>query len=291
MYVSAGRALLVTVLVLTLPGAGQARAASTDATSATSLVGAFDALSAAAPRIDDKVLQLALNAASCAIAQGTGGNGLLTVIDYSRPSIEPRLWVFDLQRKALLFEELVAHGMGSGGKNATRFSNEEGSLASSVGLFTTSEVYSGKHGRSLRLDGLEEGFNDNARNRAIVLHAAQYVNTKVARALGRIGRSWGCPAVRPAIVDPLIDTIKEGSLIFVYYPHADWLKQSRFIGACRQIANPTSSTQAGINAEAVRTTAEARGETPFRHWLYVLDPSSFFFTLFRSTIPLPHAWH
>jgi hypothetical protein len=157
---------------------------------------------------------------------------LLTVIDYSKPSTEPRLWVLDLARERVLFEERVAHGQGSGDNYATRFSNLEGSHQTSLGLFRTADTYVGTNGYSLRLDGLEPGVNDRARERAIVMHGAPYVSEGNIRTLGRLGRSHGCPALRPAIAREVIDTIKDGSLVFAYYPDRQWLNGSRFLNGC-----------------------------------------------------------
>lgn len=179
------------------------------------------------------VLELALAAARCALA---GGDVLdpatLTVIDYSRPSIEERLWVFDLRSGELVHRELVAHGEGTGADLATRFSNEPDSHQSSLGLFVTDAPYVGKHGYSLRLRGLEPGVNDRAWERAIVIHGAEYVSRGAIASLGRLGRSWGCPAVRPAVARGMIDRIKGGGLVFAYYPDPEWLASSRFLGAC-----------------------------------------------------------
>ena len=136
----------------------------------------------------------------------------------------------DLRTRALLFEEVVSHGRGSGLAMATSFSNKPESNRSSLGLYRTAETYIGKHGYSLRLDGLEPGVNDKARERAIVMHAADYVNPVAARAQGYLGRSLGCPALRPAISRSLIDTVKNGSLVFAYYPDRTWLKGSRYLG-------------------------------------------------------------
>lgn len=143
---------------------------------------------------------------------------VVALIDYSRPSTEPRLWVFDLRRNRLLFEELVAHGKNSGENVPVRFSNAPGSLMSSLGVFVTAETYNGQHGYSLRLDGLDKGVNDNSRERAIVVHGADYVDPALALRQGRIGRSFGCPAVRPAISKQLIDTVRGGAVFFAYYP-------------------------------------------------------------------------
>jgi hypothetical protein len=162
-------------------------------------------------------LHAALAAFAEAANQGTVARpDLLTVIDYTRPSTEPRLWVLDLQRGSVLYHELVAHGKRSG-ENVTRaFSNAEGSLMTSLGLFVTDTSYVGSNGYSLRLRGLEAGINDNAFARAIVIHGATYVSQAIADKLGRLGRSWGCPAVRSEIARKLIDTIKGGTAIYAY---------------------------------------------------------------------------
>ena len=154
---------------------------------------------------------------------------LLTVIDYSVSSSLPRLFVFDLAARKLLFRELVAHGKNSGGDMASYFSNDPGSLASSLGLFISEDTYVGHNGYSLRLRGLEEGVNDMASDRAIVLHGAYYVSSEAVRVLGRLGRSWGCPAVRAEVAHKLIDTIRGGSAIFAYYPEKSWLETSLFL--------------------------------------------------------------
>jgi hypothetical protein len=183
--------------------------------------------------LDSKVLRLALSAAACAKRAGAVANErLLTVIDYSKASTLPRLWVLDLEREQVLFEELVAHGRGSGDNFATRFSNREGSHQTSLGLFRTADTYVGGNGYSLRLDGLEQGINDRARERAIVMHGAPYVNETISRALGRLGRSHGCPALRQAVARTVIDTIKQGSLVFAYFPDPTWLRGSRFLNGC-----------------------------------------------------------
>jgi hypothetical protein len=191
-------------------------------------------LSSAETTIDPKVLKLALQATTCATKQGVVERPpTLTVIDYSRPSTKPRLWVVDLATRKVLFEELVAHGQGSGDNLATKFSDKPDSHQSSLGLFLTAETYTGKHGYSLRLQGLENGVNSRARERAIVMHAAAYVTAATVNALGRLGRSWGCPALGPDVAKRVIDTIKGGSLLFSYYPDQSWLEGSKFLsGGC-----------------------------------------------------------
>ncbi|HEV8395737.1 MAG TPA: murein L,D-transpeptidase catalytic domain family protein [Vicinamibacterales bacterium] len=179
------------------------------------------------------VFDLALGAAACAVRSGSIPDlATLTVIDYSRPSTEKRMWVFDLRTRALLYEELVAHGRGSGDNVATSFSNQAESHQSSLGLFRTEDTYVGKNGYSLRLRGLDAGFNDRAFDRAIVIHGAPYVSDTFARAQGRLGRSWGCPALREGIAREVIDTVKGRGLVFAYYPDPAWLAESKYLGDC-----------------------------------------------------------
>ena len=183
--------------------------------------------------LDPSVLRLALSALNCAVRLGDiSAPPTLTVIDYSRPSVDRRMWVFDVQSGRLLFHELVAHGRNTGENLATRFSDEMNSRQSSIGLFTTADTYVGSNGYSLRLDGLEKGFNAQARARAIVVHGAPYVDANLAASQGRIGRSWGCPALREAVARRVIDTISGGGVIFSYYPDSQWLKSSRFLNGC-----------------------------------------------------------
>ena len=153
----------------------------------------------------------------------------MTIIDYALPSTEPRLWVLDLDRAAVLQNELVAHGQGTGANYAREFSNRNGSKQSSLGLFATGRTYQGRHGYSLYLHGLEPGVNDLAFERTIVIHGAEYVTEHFARRHGRLGLSWGCPALRPEISTEIIDEIKDGSALFAYYPDEAWLGSSEFL--------------------------------------------------------------
>jgi hypothetical protein len=183
--------------------------------------------------INPQVFGLALAATGCAIRAGAVAiPTTLAVIDYSKPSTTPRLWVYDLTQRALVAEELVAHGQGSGDNIPTRFSNDPDSHASSLGLFVTEGTYVGKNGYSLRLNGLDTGFNDHAMTRAIVMHGASYVSQVVAKTIGRIGRSWGCPALSPQTAHRVIDRLKGGGLVFAYYPDQQWLSSSRYLGGC-----------------------------------------------------------
>jgi hypothetical protein len=227
-------AVLTAVLIVSgLPGLGRVRAA--DRVPAL-MKGALTATTwsrAEIGSVNPHVFELALSAAACAVKSGSIENlATLTVIDYSKPSTEKRLWVFDLRARTLRYEELVAHGSGSGENIARSFSNEPETHQSSLGLFRTEDSYMGKNGYSLRLQGLDSGFNDRAYERAIVMHGAPYVSEDVARAQGRLGRSWGCPALRSGIAREVIDTVKGSGLIFAYYPDERWLESSRYLGDC-----------------------------------------------------------
>jgi len=145
-------------------------------------------------------------------------NEILTLIDFSLSSTEERLWVIDIKNNAILFQSLVAHGRNSGDEFATNFSNKPESHQSSLGFYSTGETYYGKHGYSLRLDGLEKGINNNARRRAIVIHGASYVSNTFIENNGRLGRSFGCPALPKEDTNELIDLIKNQSCLYIYYP-------------------------------------------------------------------------
>ncbi|HET6805540.1 MAG TPA: murein L,D-transpeptidase catalytic domain family protein [Frateuria sp.] len=214
---------LVTVALFLAPAAAGASPTDADALAR--------ALSRAAPAANPKVLALATRALKC--VQRSMPTNTLSVIDYSLPSTTPRLWVFELRRQPrLLFHEWVAHGRNSGDNLATRFSNTPGSLMSSLGTFVTDGTYTGHNGYSLRLKGIDGRFNDRAEERAIVIHGARYVSKAFASSQGRLGRSWGCPAVRAGVAHKLIDAIARQSVVFAYYPDQRWLQTSRLLGDC-----------------------------------------------------------
>jgi len=190
-----------------------------------------DILKSQASNIDTNVLRLSLIAYMNAEKRGISNKEILTVIDYSKPSSERRMWVFDLKHGRALYNTWVTHGKNSGAAYATSFSNNPGSLKSSFGVFVAAEPYFGKNGYSVRLRGLERGINDNAYERAIVIHGARYANPDIIRTYGQIGRSWGCPAVSESVSRPLINTIKGDSVVFAYYPDRNWLSHSRFLTA------------------------------------------------------------
>ncbi len=172
-----------------------------------------------APDLKPVVISEAVSAMKCAQNNGVGKlANRLAIIDYTIPSRKPRLWVVDLKNKKLLFEEYVAHGQGSGEDIPNAFSDREGSHQSSLGLYLTDATYEGGNGYSLKLQGLSRGFNESAMRRQIVMHGAPYVNPDATSALGRLGRSWGCPAVRTEVAAPIIDTLKSGQFIYAYGP-------------------------------------------------------------------------
>lgn len=154
---------------------------------------------------------------------------LLTLIDFTLPSTEKRLWVIDVEKGKILLNTVVAHGRNTGELMATNFSNTHESFQSSLGFYKTAETYHGKHGYSLRLDGLEKGFNDQARARAIVIHGAEYAREEFAKTTGRLGRSLGCPALPPELSAKVIDLIKGGSLLFIYGKDDKYLRQSALV--------------------------------------------------------------
>ncbi|HEU4828945.1 MAG TPA: murein L,D-transpeptidase catalytic domain family protein [Gemmatimonadales bacterium] len=175
---------------------------------------------AASAGLRTEILDLALRAHARVRKAGRTSSPILTVIDYGLPSRERRLWVLDTEKGTVLERELVAHGNRTGGDIASVFSNRAGSNQSSLGTFVTGKTYFGKHGKSLRLHGLDDGLNDRAFERAIVIHGADYVNEGIIGQLGRLGRSQGCPALSPEASARIIDLIKDGSVVFSYHPSA-----------------------------------------------------------------------
>lgn len=179
----------------------------------------FSELQKVAPELKPQALQAGLAALQKLERAGAKvRSDVLGIIDYSLPSSQRRFWIFDLQRGQLLFHELVAHGKNSGDNFAKRFSNAPNSLMTSLGVYVTGDSFIGQHGLGLRLNGLDKGENDNSLIRAIVIHGAWYVSEGLARKYGEIGRSWGCPAVRPEVSRQLIHTLEGGAVLLAYYP-------------------------------------------------------------------------
>lgn len=143
---------------------------------------------------------------------------ILTLVDFSLSSNVKRLWVIDLSTNTILYNSLVAHGRNTGDEFANSFSNENSSFKSSLGFYSTGEIYNGKHGMSLKLDGLERGVNNNARERGVVIHSADYVSNSFIKNNKRLGRSLGCPAIPAESLNQIVNTIKNKSCLFIYHP-------------------------------------------------------------------------
>jgi len=156
---------------------------------------------------------------------------IITIVDFSQPSNKKRLYVVDLQNKQILFNTLVAHGRNSGTLWAKSFSNDGSSLKSSPGFYVTEDTYFGHNGYSLRLDGQEKNINDNALNRAVVMHGAPYVDQSAINSLGFLGRSWGCPAVPMSQHKAIINTIKDGTCLFIYSPDKNYTEKSTILNS------------------------------------------------------------
>ncbi len=186
-------------------------------------------LSKKAPDLDKKALRLALAAYQKAIINGLAKKPILTVIDYSKPSSTERLWVFDMNQDKLLFNTYVAHGKNSGGVIPNHFSNQISSKETSLGTYVTQDTYTGSHGYSLNIKGLEKGINDNAYTRRVVVHGAQYVEPNYIKNTGSAGRSWGCMAVAQTLSKTFINLIKDGSVIFAYYPDKQYFSNSHYV--------------------------------------------------------------
>ncbi len=198
------------------------------ATSAFDLNAETSHLAQKAPQLNKKVLKLALAAYQKASRKGAVKKPVLTVIDYSLPSSKQRMWVFDIRREKLLYNTYVAHGKNSGADVPHHFSNQSSSKETSLGTYVTRGTYMGSKGYSLNLQGLEKGFNDNAFNRRVVIHGAWYVEPDFIKRAGRAGRSWGCPSIAQTLAKPVINTIKNGSVVFAYYPDRNYLSHTGY---------------------------------------------------------------
>lgn len=178
--------------------------------------------------LDYQVFELALNGYNN-LKDNLKKKDILTIVDFSLPSSEKRMFVIDLKNKKLLYHTIVSHGVKSGELYATKFSNRNGSHQSSLGFYITENTYNGGNGYSLVINGMEKNINDQAKNRAVVIHGADYCSEKVIKQTGRLGRSYGCPALPRELNGPIINTIKEGSLLFIYAENNAYLAQSRIL--------------------------------------------------------------
>jgi hypothetical protein len=190
----------------------------------------YEALNLDSLELSREAFTYAVKGYSNLVAQGAiVKQDVLSIVDFTLPSSKKRLFIIDLVTGKLLFNTFVSHGRNSGMEQATRFSNDLNSFQSSLGFFVTGKTYKGEHGYSLRLDGLEKGINDNALNRGIVIHAANYVNEKMAKQRGYIGRSLGCPAVPVKLHRPIIQKIKDGSCLFLYGSDTNYPSKSSML--------------------------------------------------------------
>lgn len=188
-----------------------------------------DAIRAQAPTISPRAIETAISAYYHVAEQHLTHKPIVTIVDYSLPSDEKRLAVANVQTGKVLFYTYVAHGKGSGGKFATRFSNQPGSDASSLGVYLTGSTYFGEHGYSLRLHGLDPQFNGSAYRRDIVVHSAWYVGKAFAQVHGQLGRSWGCFALSRTVESAIVKLIRGATVLVGYYPDPQWLHSSPFL--------------------------------------------------------------
>ncbi|HMK26532.1 MAG TPA: murein L,D-transpeptidase catalytic domain family protein [Chitinophagaceae bacterium] len=201
------------------PADSAAKTSNTSASVIPALRSVYDSLHLSLKGLSQQAFDYAKQGLSILIAEGKLLNdSIISIVDFSEPSNKKRLFVIDLKNYKVLFNTLVAHGRNTGREWATSFSNQNESLKSSPGFYVTRETYEGKNGYSLKLDGLEHGINDKAYERGIVIHGAEYVSQDMANTQGWIGRSWGCPAVPAQLNRPIINTIKNGTCLFIYHP-------------------------------------------------------------------------
>jgi hypothetical protein len=216
----------VATTTMTLPAPAPAPAGS-ELNSTTEL---YTSLHLEAAGMNPEALDLAIKGFNKLVDGGKLNNiQKITIIDFSQPSTNKRLYVIDLDKKQVLFQSLVAHGRGTGTLWAQSFSNQAESFKSSPGFYITAETYLGENGYSLRLDGVEDGINDNARNRSIVMHGAPYASASTINALGFLGRSQGCPALPQSLYKPIINTIKSGTCLFIYTPDQSYIQHSELL--------------------------------------------------------------
>ena len=187
-------------------------------------------LSSAGTKLSEEILSLALMGFNKLNAQQQlSKDSILTIIDYTMSSKEKRLFVIDLKSQELMFKSVVAHGRNTGDEYAKAFSNQLNSHQSSLGFYITQKPYTGSNGYSLALEGVDDGFNDKAKQRAIVMHGAEYASEQMIKIKGYLGRSFGCPSLPPQLNKKIIETIKEGNCLFAYYPDQKYLKTSKFL--------------------------------------------------------------
>ena len=190
----------------------------------------YDSLRLGSMGLGRQVFDYAMKGFNFMKQMGTLGNEhIISIVDFSKPSSQKRLFIIDLKNYKVLFNTYVAHGAQSGKEFANQFSNKPESNKSSLGFYETMGTYMGGHGYSLRLQGIEEGINDNANRRDIVIHGAEYVDERLIRSQGYIGRSWGCPAIPQGLHKSIIDKIKNGTCLFIFSPDMKYLAHSKVL--------------------------------------------------------------
>lgn len=208
------------------------------------------------------VINKVIQTIQCAKEYNVTHNDILAIIDYSLPSSDKRLWIFNLKDHKLLFHTYVSHGIKSGTLDSQFFSNKFDSKASSIGVYKTEKTYYGRDGLSLRLCGLDRGFNDNASNRYVVMHGGWYVEEDFIKKYGRAGRSWGCPAVPLQETQAIINTIKDDAFFVVYYPSDNWFLKSKFLNCSTLSSAQNTKTSRHLSKENVAVN-ETRDEILF----------------------------
>lgn len=190
----------------------------------------YSSITASGSQLSQQVFEIAFSGFDKLQAQGKlSQDSILTIIDFSKSSREKRMHVVDLKSGRLLFNSVVAHGRNSGDEYAQHFSNQPNSHKSSLGFYVTGGTYSGSNGYSMILNGMEKGFNDKAKDRAIVMHGAAYANENVLYSGHRLGRSFGCPALPQQLNKQVIEKIKGGNCLFIFYPDQQYLNNSKMI--------------------------------------------------------------
>jgi hypothetical protein len=220
----------ITETTLDSSGLNQINSVSTASSFMMKSLSVYDSLHLEEEGLSKEVFEMALKGMEKLLQAGvTQKDNIIAIADFNQPSTNKRLYIIDLSTYELKFRTWVAHGKRSGKEMAEHFSNRIESNQSSPGFYVTKTTYQGKHGYSLRLDGVERGINDNAARRAIVMHGADYVNPNIIPKLGYIGRSQGCPAIPMELHRPVIDQLKDGACLFIYSPSDSYLKNSNLI--------------------------------------------------------------
>ncbi|AFM03122.1 Ykud domain-containing protein [Bernardetia litoralis DSM 6794] len=187
---------------------------------------------------------------------------ILTILDFTKSSLFERMWIIDIKNRKLIRRELVAHGKNSGHDMVTSFSNKLHSNQSSMGFYVTDAPYIGSNGISLLINGMDKGYNDQARNRSVVMHGADYVNPKTMNRNGRLGRSFGCPAVEKAKAKEIINYVKNGSCLFIYFKDTNYLASSKWINldkATTFFAENIQHNAVNVPSTASVTTENTKG--------------------------------